>query len=272
MKKLDNNFSSLISTLFAFLKRDFLIIISYKFQVFIQIIFFLLISLIFYYAALSNDVEKIVNNFIRYYFSFMLIDLMFSFMGNLGRQIRENQMLGTLENIFISGVSFKILLIYSYISTTIRFLLRFVLYMLIIVLFVGVTTFNILGFLNFILILLFSSIFFFSIGMISTSFIIYFKQGNPINFLMILISISLSGMFFPVENLPINFSELSKYVPLYFILENYDSILGLQTSKNINYINFIDIAISTLILFFVSIISIRYALKKSFQDGNIGQY
>ena len=79
-------------------------------------------------------------------------------------------------------------------------------------------------------------------------------------------------MFFPVENLPINFSELSKYVPLYFILENYDSILGLQTSKNINYINFIDIAISTLILFFVSIISIRYALKKSFQDGNIGQY
>ena len=272
MKKLaDHNFKSLAIILGAFFKRDFLIIISYKFQLIIQVIFFIFLSVFIYIAAISSNTEETIYKFIRYYFSFILMDFMFAFMGNLGRQIRENQLLGTFENIFISGVSFEVIIIYSYISTFIKFLFRFLLYLSIIILFTK-TSISFESIMKLLYIFFISSFFFFSFGLLSSSFIIYFKQGNPINFIVFIISISLSGMFFPVENLFINASSVSAFIPTYFLLENYDAVLGLVDKNMIALTNYFNIYLSSFILLCIGYSFFKISLKISIKHGNLGHY
>jgi ferrous iron transport protein B len=64
------------------------------------------------------------------------------------------------------------------------------------------------------LILMLTFVAFLAIGMLSASFIMVFKEGNPIDFLFGTSSYFLGGVFFPIEVLPRPFQLAAQFIPI----------------------------------------------------------
>lgn len=79
-------------------------------------------------------------------------------------------------------------------------------------------------------------------------------------------------MFFPVENLFINASSVSAFIPTYFLLENYDAVLGLVDKNMIALTNYFNIYLSSFILLCIGYSFFKISLKISIKHGNLGHY
>ena len=203
-----------------------------------------------------------------------LIDFMISCMSAFNREVRSAQQYGTFEILFQARVPIYLIIISSYSFTFFKTTLRVMLYI-----FLCGIIFNIdLNYLNiplFILLMIYFSIPFIGIGLISASFIIYFKQGNFINLIVSIISIFLSGIFFPVDILPTQFQILSEYNPL---SNSIDIICNSIILGENEFLLFEDKKsfISTLFQIFIfvpsGLILVYYSFKASKINGSLNHY
>ncbi len=126
----------MIRTGFAFIKKDFLITLSYRFDFFIQIFSILFgVTMLYYIGKLVDSADiPILKMYGGSYFGFMVIGL--GFTGYVGvsintffGEIREGQLTGTIEIILSSPTRLFTFLfsssLWSYIFTTIRLSLYF---------------------------------------------------------------------------------------------------------------------------------------------------
>lgn len=260
-----------ISKIAAFLHRDFLIQKSYKLDIILQVLMALIIPLIAYFLTKLSSIESSSEIFVSNLFSLILIDCMFSMMGVFSIKVREAQVQGNFEILFLTKTSFEFILMVSSISTILRCWFRSVIYVLAANIFFSADI--PIALIPAILALsLFCILPFLGIGLLSASFIIFFKKGNPINFLIGFISIIFSKISFQNEVLPLYLNKLYEFSPIFI---GNEILLQLAYSRLLDtsfYHYFLMILSYSVFFIFLGIVSVKYAIKISKENGNLNQY
>ena len=255
----------------AFLEKDIKVAISYKFNLFIQAIWLFFIFLLIFFAFQDSEIINSSFNYLSAFLSIVSLDFMFSSLNVFSRQVREAKTLGTFETILLTNTSFITIMLSSYATTFLRMLFRTIFYLLVCKYFF----YSGLEFLDIFLVLLsllFNSIPFIGLGLISASLIVIFKMGDISNFLISLLSIFFSGIFFPVSSLPPLFNSFGQITPLNICLETSKAILNenFVFSDLLPYFKITGIEI--LLFLPIGIYLINFSLKVAKKEGSLSFY
>tara|TARA_B100000287_G_scaffold420923_1_gene460930 strand:- start:121 stop:921 length:801 start_codon:yes stop_codon:yes gene_type:complete len=264
--------------LIAQFKKDFLWDYSYKITFFGQ--FFSIFLTVFTFFFISKTFEDSPSPFLyeykNNYFIFAIIGLSMIDLINLclrstTRTIREAQTFGYIDSLLNSKISLTFIVVSSMFYPFLKGLIKVAIYFFIANLFspfdLSISSVVIIFFL-----FLLTLISFFGLGLLAASFVLFFKQGDPVNFLIgILLSI-FSGVVFPTSVLPSKAQIISDLIPLTHGLELIRKIFLFNSieNANINDINILLIFSLTSLLIGSYILSkVVYAVKLS---GTSGRY
>ncbi|KUK94384.1 MAG: ABC-2 type transporter [Methanothrix harundinacea] len=219
----------------SFVRRSYMLQMSYKFEFFLRLFFMFFNILTYYFVAklIGTAGAKYLEPYGGDYFSFVLITL------------------STLWNFIFA--SFRVLL-----------------YLMIgVLLGVSLAGANVLGAL---IILGLTIVCFSSIGILSASFIMIFKRGDPINMLFMSTSELFGGVFFPITVLPTWLQTVSHLLPMTY------SLNGMRHALLQGY-SLRELApdVGTLVLFSAlllpaSLLAFRYAVRKAKMEGTLVHY
>jgi len=111
-----------------------------------------------------------------------------------------------------------------------------------------------------------------AIGILSASFIMVFKRGSPINFLISSVSLLLGGVYYPVEVLPARLQALARLYPLTTSLQAMRRALLMGASLS-SLAGDLGILLGfTLLLMPLSLTAFRYAVQRAKRDGSLTQF
>ncbi|HSC77774.1 MAG TPA: ABC transporter permease [Candidatus Acidoferrales bacterium] len=210
---------------FAFVRRDFLTDASYRLAWLLQSAEILLIAAIAYFLGrfLRQQGLEAVTSFAHDYFSFVILGIaFFDYLGtalnSFAHAIREGQVTGTLETLLVTQTRLESIVLgsslYPFLSSTAR-----------------VTSYLVVGALFFglplgnadwgaaLLLLALSIVAFSSFGIVSASFTLLFKRGDPFTWLLLGASGLLGGVFYPVAVLPPWLKAVAQFLPITYCLE-----------------------------------------------------
>jgi ABC-2 type transport system permease protein len=269
---------TLLHKAIAFLRRDFKTELSYRFSFLLNLAGISFSVIMFYYIAklFGKAASPYLADYGGDYFSFVIIGIAFSgylstSLHSFSGAIREGQMLGTLEAMMVTPTGIPAIILFSslwsFVSTTIEVLL----YLL-----VGVVIFGLdLGRANILsaLIVMGLTILSFSpFGIVSASFIMAFKRGDPIAFFFGTGSALLGGVYYPIGILPEWMQNLSHLLPITYSLKAMR--LALLKGYTIAELapDLWALALFSAIMVPLSLLSFSYAARKAKEKGSLGQY
>lgn len=264
-----------LAKLWAFIRRDFLSVVSYRLAFLLQVGGMFLSLLAFYFMTRMWDpgAEGLDG---MPPFDFLLIGLAFlSYFSTalyaFASRIRDEQMMGTLEAMLVSPTRTHIVVFASAAWDFTYGAFRIVLYLAFAVLLfqvrLHVNSWTAL-FLGVALTLLSSA----GIGILSASFIIYFKRGDPINFVLSGATTLFGSAFFPVEQLPDWVEPVSRFVPLAWSLQVIrGSLLQGKTVSELRGPLVILLGL-TVVLLPAGLWASRFAIRKAKREGSLIQY
>lgn len=213
-----------MKVIWAFIKRDFLIEISYKTAFFLHLLGIFIAVPMFYFTSqiFTGTDSKFLVRYGGNYFAFLLLGIAFvDYLGlslrTFNNSIRESQLMGTLEIVLLSPTALPKLLIYSSLWGYLFTSSRFILYLL-----VGLIYGLNLGNANYsaaLITLTLAIISFASFGILIASFTMVIKRGEIFNTLISAASIFLGGVIYPTEVLPKWLETFSKFLPITHALE-----------------------------------------------------
>lgn len=262
----------------AFIKKDVIEEASYKLAFLMRIAGIFLASSAFFF--LSRLVGKSgVPHLERYggdYFSFVLIGIALSgylqtALSGFSRTIREAQMKGTLEALLLTQTGVATIILCSSLYAFIWASLSVVVYLLI-----GVGVFgikmgsaNLPGALAVLVLTIASSC---GIGIISASFVMVFKRGDPLAFAFSAASFLLGGVYYPVGVLPSGLQEVSYFLPIRHSLDGMRlSLIGGASLKTIAS-SIVALAAFCAILLPLGFLCFKYAVKRAKIAGSLTHY
>lgn len=269
--------ASAFSKLAAFLKRDILNAASYKLA-FLYSFFgvFLSSATFFFIAKLVSPSTASLEPYGGDYFSFVIVGVAFSgllgiFQDDLPGIIRQAQVSGTLEALLITPTSVPVILfgssLYSFFFTTVRTVFHLGL---------GLLAFGMkLGHINWpgaVCVFLLTAACFLSIGILSASFTLVYKMGNPLSWVYGGVSGLMGGVVFPVSVLPPGIRWMSDLLPIKHSLEGMR--VSLLSSAGFPQILPSIAALSAFSAFLIplSLWTFRLALRKAKKDGTLTHY
>lgn len=261
----------------AFLKRDFLNAASYKFNYIFTFLGILFSVATFYFLSrlfIKNPVSGL-ESYGGNYFPFVLVGIAFSdylmtALYAFSSTIREEQMTGTMESLLLTKTGLPMLLlsssVYPFIFTTVRVFCYLGLGVILGVSFNGA---NIVGGLIIILLTVLS---FASLGIISASFVMVFKKGDPVSWVYSGVSGLLGGVLYPVTVLPGFLQKLSSFFPLTYALRGMRRCLLDGAGFKEVALDIGALALFAIILVPLSVLVFNRALKKAKADGTLAHY
>ena len=264
--------------LLAFIKRDFLIRLSYRFSLLLHLGGSVLSLLVLYFIS-----EAFSLGFIPYlakyggeYFPYVLIGVAVSNfvtegLGTLSGQIRSAQLEGTLEALISTPTSIYTILIGSSLTT---FLAAFLSAMALLfggfaILRISISITNIAAS---ILILSMTFVAFLAIGMLSASFVMIFKRGDPIAYIFGWSSFFLGGVYFPIEVLPKPIQSLAQILPVTHAIKAIRELLLASSGLGAIRPLLLSLVLFTVIVSPICILFFRFAVNRAKKTGNLIQY
>ena len=263
---------------FAFLKRDFLINSSYKTSFLFQFgsIVFAILTFFFISRLFGEKASGYLTDYGGEYFPFVLIGIAFygyltTAMTGFTQAIQEEQALGTLEAILLSPTKISTVLIsgtlWSFLITSFNIFLYFLL---------GALFFNFpIGKMNIpaaIIILILTIVSFSSLGIISASFILILKRGDPINWLFSGISRFLGGVYFPISILPVWVQKVSLLLPITYSLHGMRMAILMGSSIGDIWQDIFALILFSVIFLPFSILCFKFAVRKAKKAGSLIYY
>lgn len=229
----------------------------------------------FYYIGRLVDKAAIpaLNKLSGGYFSFVIFGLAVNSYFNTSKacfnsNLYNEQILGTLEPVLATGTSFPVILaglsLYDYANLTIQVAAMIALG----IIFFGVKLVwsnLLLG----LLILLVSILAFIGFGLVSAAFVMAFKRGDPLGWLVGNLSTIISGVYFPVEALPTWLQKLAVLLPITHSLRAIRLVMLKGASFYEVRNEFFALCAFAVILLPFSLFCLRYALKKVSIDGTL---
>lgn len=262
----------------AFIKRDFSITASYRLSFFFQFfgIFFSVVTFYFIAKLFGGAATPYLDSYGGDYFSFVLIGIAFSdYLGvglsSFAGTIREGQMLGTLEAMLVTPTRVHTIVLFSSVWQFLLTSIRVLVYILLGVFFFGVdmTRPNIPAAL---LILILTILAFSSLGIISASFIMIFKRGNPLNWLIGSFSTLFGGVLFPITILPDWLQKISHLLPITYSLRAMRHALLQSYSFQALSFDILMLALFSVVLLPLSIYAFKVGVRKAKKDGSLTHY
>lgn len=264
----------------AFFKKDFLMEVSYRFSFVLQFgsIFFSVVMFYFVGQLIGEapSVQSSISEYGGQYFSFVLIGIAFSNflsvgLGSFSNGIRAEQMIGTLEAMLVTPTRLPTIILsssqWSFAFTSIRVGI----YLLLGGLFFGVS-FAQASILPALLALVLTVVAFSSLGIISASFIMIFKKGDPIAWVISTSSTLLGGVYYPITILPDWLQALSYLFPITYALRAIR--LSLLQGYGFTEIgsDLMALLIFSIVTLPISLLIFRYAVKRAKRDGSLAYY
>jgi ABC-2 type transport system permease protein len=262
---------------FWFIKRGYLLQMSYRFDFFLKMFFMLFNILTYYFIArmIGGAAAAYLEPYGGDYFSFVLISTAFSgylmiSLRSFSESVRDEQMMGTLEVMLVAPTATTSIIALSSLWSFIFASFRVLLYLLIgILLGVNMTAANVGGAL---IILILTIICFSSIGILSASFIMVFKRGNPINMLLMGTSELFGGVLFPIEVFPEWLQSISRILPITYSVNGMRHALLQGYSLEELAPDILTLAFFSIALLPFSLLIFKQAVRKVKADGGLVQY
>lgn len=262
----------------VFIHKDFISESSYKFSFLSQFVGIFVTALAWFFLSnlFGGTVSKHLNRYEGDYFSFVIIGIAFAnylqvALRSFSNNIRSAQTLGTLEAMLVTQTTIPTIILSSSLYNFIITSLRVVVYLVI-----GALAFGLdMGKANYptaIIILMLTIICFSSMGIISASFIMVLKKGNPLNWLFVNLSWLLGGVYYPVSILPEWLEKFSYLLPITYSLEAMRLALLNGYSLRALLPNIIPLLIFTMILLPLSLCIFNYAVRRAKMEGSLVQY
>lgn len=261
----------------AFVKKDFLEAASYKLAFLMQITSMFFSLLIFFFLSkvfgqvISMELERYGGDF----FSFVLIGLAFTSYYAIGltsfsSTIRNAQLKGTLEALLVSPTPLSLIILSSSLWVFLFATLRVILYLCI-----GAVFFKAQLMSNYLLaslVLFLTIIVFCAIGVLSASFIMVFKRGDPVYWIFGSASAIIGGIYFPISVLPSFLQKCAVLLPITHALEAMRLLLlkGYSLKAILPQIKMLILFV--VILVPLSILAFKYAVKRAKKEGSLVQY
>lgn len=264
--------------LLAFAGKDMRIGLSYRFRLLLQF-GTLFVSLLFLYYLGRMFTGVMTPHLSQYggdYFAFVLVGIsVSSFVGvglsALADQVRRAQVEGTLEALLATPTSIYTILIGNSLWSFISALMGSLVTLFGGALFVGLRI-SFWGGMATLFVLLLTFLSFLSVGMLSASFIMIFKQGNPIGLLFGTSSYFLGGVLFPIEVLPKPLQVLAQILPITHAIKALRELLLAQVRFQDILPLVMNLLIFTLVAGPAGILFFRYAVHRAKRDGSLVQY
>jgi ABC-2 type transport system permease protein len=203
----------------AFFKRDLLVDISYRFSFALQVLDIMVAIGSFYFLA-----RLVGATAFRGYepFSFILIGMavngyMTTSMVCFGQAIKGNQPTGTLKAVLATPTSPAAFILFSSLYPSFRSAIDAGLYLLGGML-LGISLARV-NFVAVLVIFVLSLLAFSSIGVLSATFTIVFKRGDPMLLLVTGLSWLLGGVFYPLSVLPPFLQHVARLLPITHALD-----------------------------------------------------
>jgi len=268
----------ILNTIFCFIKRDFLLTVTYKTAFISQLLTILIAVTSFYYIGevASGVTHPSIREYENNYFAFLLIgvaliDYMLVSLTIFNASIRENQMMGTLEILLLSPMKLSYILLFSslwaYIFTTFRLLLGFIFSILIFGLDIGKA--NIV---SSAVVLVLSILCFVPLGIISATTVVLFKKGDWFKMFLSGLSFLFSGVAYPVSVLPAWLASLSFYIPMTHSLHGMRQALLRGDSLRDLFPEIAFLLVFSIVTMPLSLLSFRFAINKTKQTGSLSHY
>ncbi|HEY0429262.1 MAG TPA: ABC transporter permease [Pyrinomonadaceae bacterium] len=266
----------------AFIIRDFQLALSYKVEFFIKIIWilgivttFFFISRIFSYTFVKADYEQWQNPLVAWLTGMAMLNYFMTGFSSLANAIRQEQMQGTLESVLLTPINVPTVIVsssaWAYVEATFYSFLY---------LFFGWLFFNVQykgSYLLALTFLILTTLCLACIGILSASFTMAFKRGDPFAILLGAGTALFSGVFYPKEMLQEALGETAgkaiSYVnPATHGLEGIRSVL--IQGKNFAEVRF---SFFTLILFLAVLLPFSLwvfsrAIRRAKREGSLIQY
>jgi ABC-2 type transport system permease protein len=264
--------------LWAFLRRDFRLELSYRFSLVLHYLGIVAHILTFYYIGQLFTVEGSpwLRPYGTGYFPFVLLGIAFSgFLGfglsGFSSVLRIEQYYGTLEALLTSPTPAWQVVILATLSGYVDTALETAIYLAAGVLLLGVSFAHAAWLTAFVVVVLAVSAFS-ALGILAGSFILLFKRGDPINWLIGTLSQFLGGVYFPITVLPPWLQTTAKLLPVTHGLEALRRAL-------LEGAGFAEVKGSLLILFGFSVVgwplalfSFGAALQAARRRASLGHY
>ncbi len=260
----------------AFLRRDLLLQSSYRTAFLLNLVGIFFSVAIFYYLGqlVGPSIEGRLGG--RDYFSFVLIGIAFyNYLGtslnSFSGSIRQAQLTGTLEPVLSTPVGVPTLLfgssLYSFLYTS----LTAVAYLVVAALFFGfdLTESNVSVAL---LSLALTVLAFSGLGILSASFTLLWKRGDPLAFFLGTASALLGGVYFPVEIMPISLQKIAAWIPLTYALSAMRGALLEGASAASLARDLSVLALFAVVLIPLSVAAFSRALAAARREGSLGKY
>jgi len=262
----------------AFVWRDIIEDTSYKLSFFMQFIsIFISTSMFYFFSRLLGETgSSSLKPYGGDYFSFVLIGIAFySYLGvsmkSLSETIREGQMLGTLEALLVTQTEIPTIIISSSLYSFIWASLKVAVYLLL-----GVYAFGVdIGSANLagaVIVLILTIISFGSLGIISASFVMVLKRGDPVSWIFSSVSGLLGGLYYPVSVLPDWLQRFSYLLPVTYALEGMRMAVLQGHSLSDLLPNILALTVFSIIMLPLSLLIFRFAVRKAKKDGSLTQY
>lgn len=262
----------------AFVKRDIIEESSYKLAFLLHIsgIFFQIFAFFFLSKLVGKGTVPSLQPYGGDYFAFVLVGIAFAgyhmaALGGFASSIREAQVKGTLEAVLLTQTGIRTVVLCSSLYRFLWTSLTIVVYLLIGVMLFGVMIggANIVGAILVLILTVASSS---GLGIISASFVMVFKKGDPLAFAFSGASFLLGGVYYPVAVLPNGLQKVSYILPMRHSLEGMRlSLLQGAPMKEIAP-NLIALVIFTVILLPIGLLCFQYAVKRAKIDGSLTHY
>lgn len=266
---------SLLGRMRAFVIRDFQLEVSYRMAFFLRVLTILIVVTIAYYVSriFLGQAELFKNwrdPLAAWITGLAVLNYFMTNFSSLATAIRSEQLQGTLESVLMTPISVPGLIVASSTLSFIEATLYSSLYLVFGALFFGVTYQG--SYLLAFLILMLTTMVFASLGILSASFAIVFKKGDPIAVLAGTGTAVFSGVFFPPQLLPDTMQKISKLLPATYGLEAIRGVLiennGLTETRG---------PIMTLLAFLVILLPISLwifsrAVRRAKREGSLIQY
>ena len=265
--------TSLLRELWLFFLRDLCIAKSYRSPVVVEVVQALFGTAMFYYVARFVDSPELRQTLPQSggYFAFALVGFVFldylnAALDTFDRSLEEARDTGTLEHLLVTQTSLPVILagsaLYPFAATT----LRIAVYLAWGALFFGFPLRS-ANWLAVLLVVLVSLLAFSGLGILSASYLLLFKRGNPAKWLLLGVSSVAGGMLFPVSILPDWLQFIARLNPITYALDAMRaSLLGSIPLRDVLY------PVSILLLFAgallpVSMLVFAAALRRTKSTG-----
>lgn len=272
---------NLLRRIKAFIIRDFQLAISYRFEFFIKLLWILGITTTFYFISRLASSGMLVFKYpnwqdllAAWLTGLAMLNYFLVGFSALANVIRQEQMQGTLESVLLTPINVPTVILSSSAWAYVEASFYSFLY-----LFFGWLFFNVQYKGNFLLaftFLLLTTMSLACIGIISASFAMVFKRGDPLAVFLGAGTALFSGVFFPKQMLSEELGSAGD-----FISNINPSTHGLEGIRNILIQGYTFSQVSsqlTILLIFLAVLAplsiwiFSMAIKKAKKDGSLIQY